>query len=46
MQGQRTVMLYGGTERTFLKLLDTLTDDEVAAKLPVHLRHLPSALAA
>lgn len=46
MQGHRTVMLYGGPEGTFLKLLDTLTDDEIAAKLPVHLRHLPSPLAA
>lgn len=46
MQGHRTVMLYSGKEGTFLKLLDTLTDDEIAAKLPVHLRHLPSALAA
>jgi len=46
MQGHRTVMLYGGKEGTFLKLLDTLSDDEIAAKLPVHLRHLPSALAA
>lgn len=46
MQGHRTVMLYGGQEGTFLKLLDTLTDDEIAAKLPVHLRHLSSTLAA
>ncbi|MGV1822738.1 DUF1419 domain-containing protein [Agrobacterium sp. CG160-95] len=46
MQGNRTVMLYGGKEGSFLKLLDTLTDDEIAAKLPVHLRHLPSTLAA
>ena len=46
MQGHRTVMLYGGSEGSFLKLLDTLSDDEIAAKLPVHLRHLPSALAA
>lgn len=46
MQEHRTVMLYGGSEGTFLKLLDTLSDDEIAAKLPVHLRHLPSALAA
>ncbi len=46
MQGRRTVMLYGGKEGSFLKLLDTLTDDEIAAKLPVHLRHLPSTLAA
>ena len=46
MQGRRTVMLYGGQEGTFLKLLETLTDDEIAAKLPVHLRHLSSTLAA
>ena len=46
MQGHRTVMLYGGSEGTFLKLLDTLSDDEIAAKLPVHLRHLPASLAA
>ena len=24
-----------------LKLLDDLTDTEISAKLPVHLRHLP-----
>jgi hypothetical protein len=30
----------------FLKLLDTLSDDEIAAKLPVHLRHLLASLAA
>jgi hypothetical protein len=29
-----------------LKLLDDLTDEEIAAKLPVHLRHLPSRIAA
>mgnify|MGYP003651460061 CR=1 FL=1 len=46
MQGHRTVMLYGGREGSFLKMLDTLSDDEIAAKLPVHLRHLPSPLAA
>jgi hypothetical protein len=46
MQGHRTVMLYGGSEGTFLKSLDTLSDDEIAAKLPVHLRHLPASLAA
>lgn len=46
VQGNRTGMLYGGNEGSFLKLLDTLSDDEVAAKLPVHLRHLPPVLAA
>jgi len=46
MRGGRTVVLYGGNEGTFLKLLNELTDDEIAAKLPVHLRHLPSLIAA
>lgn len=46
MQGHRTIMLYGGAACTFVKPLDTLTDDEIAAKLPVHLRHLASSLAA
>ncbi|KQT04624.1 hypothetical protein ASG42_23545 [Rhizobium sp. Leaf391] len=45
-RGCRTVVLYGGKEGTFLKLLDDLTDEEISAKLPVHLRHLPSAIAA
>jgi hypothetical protein len=46
LQGHRTIMLYGGRDGSFLKLLDTLTDEEIAAKLPVHLRHLPTVLAA
>lgn len=41
MQGKRTVMLWSGTDGTLLKLLDDLTDDEIAAKLPVHMRYLP-----
>lgn len=45
-RGHRTVVLYGGKEGTFLKLLDDLTDDEISAKLPVHLRHLPVSIAA
>lgn len=45
-RGLRTVVLYGGKEGTFLKLLKDLTDDEISAKLPVHLRHLPSSIAA
>jgi hypothetical protein len=44
--GKRTVLLYGGKEGTFLKLLDQLTDTEISAKLPVHLRYLPDAIAA
>ncbi|AVH45440.1 DUF1419 domain-containing protein [Agrobacterium tumefaciens] len=46
MRGRRTIMLYGGNEGTFLKRLDELTDEEIAAKLPVHLRHLPFPIAA
>ncbi|QCL98357.1 DUF1419 domain-containing protein [Agrobacterium tumefaciens] len=45
-RGKRTVMLYGGKEGTFLKRLDQLTDAEISAKLPVHLRYLPDAIAA
>lgn len=46
LRGHRTVVLFDGKEGRFLKLLDSLTDDEIAAKLPVHLRHLPLTLAA
>lgn len=46
MRGKRTVMLYGGAEGTFLKLLDELTSSEIAAKLPVQLRDLPDLIAA
>ncbi len=42
----RTVLLYGGQRGTMVRLLDELTDAEVSAKLPVHLRYLPDALAA
>ena len=45
-RGKRTVMLYGVKGGTFLKLLEDLSDDEIAAKLPVQLRHLPSPIAA
>lgn len=45
-RGKRTVSFYGGRQGTILKLLDDLTDDEIAAKLPVHLRYLPDAIAA
>ena len=44
-RGRRTVLVYAAG-RTELKLLDDLTDAEVAAKLPVHLRHLPIQAAA
>lgn len=45
-RGERTVLLYGGKEGTFLKLLHQLTDAEISAKLPVHLRYLPERQAA
>lgn len=45
-RGKRTVLLYGGKEGTVLKLLDQLMDAEISAKLPVHLRFLPDAIAA
>lgn len=44
-RGKRTVLVYG-RGRTELKLLDHLSDEEIAAKLPVHLRHLPLRAAA
>lgn len=46
MRGKRTVLVYGGGRGTVLKLLDDLSDDEVSAKLPVQLRHLPQPVAA
>lgn len=46
LRGGRTVLVYSGQRGTVLKLLDQLTDDEVSAKLPVHLRYLPDAIAA
>lgn len=45
-RGKRAVMFYGGGQGTTLKLLDDLTDPEIAAKLPVHLRYLADAIAA
>ena len=44
-RGKRTVLVYG-RGRSVLKLLDHLSDEEIAAKLPVHLRHLPLRAAA
>ena len=46
LRGKRTVLFYGGKSGTVLKLLDQLTDTEILAKLPVHLRYLPDAIAA
>ncbi len=46
LPSRRLVMLYGVNGRSRSKLLDDLTNEEIAAKLPVHLRHLPDAVAA
>ncbi len=46
LPGQRVITFFSDTGSAGLKLLDDLTDDEIAAKLPVQLRHLPDALAA
>jgi len=46
LRGKRLVMNFGpGSPRDF-DLLDQLTDAQIAAKLPVHLRYLPDAIAA
>ncbi len=45
-RGKRTVMFFARPGGTTLKVLEDLTDAEVAAKLPVHLRYLPDAIAA
>lgn len=45
-RGKRTIMLYVKDRGTTSKRLDHLSDDEIAAKLPVHLRYLPSIAAA
>lgn len=44
--GKRTVLFYDGRHGTVLKLLENLSDAEIAAKLPVHLRYLPERQAA
>ncbi|MDH0873976.1 DUF1419 domain-containing protein [Agrobacterium pusense] len=43
---QRVITLFSKAGSARLKLLDDLTDDEIAAKLPVQLRHLPAAAVA
>lgn len=45
-RGKRTVLVYGRRCGTAVKLLEALTDEEIAEKLPVHLRHLPLAAVA
>ncbi|KQU95474.1 hypothetical protein ASD12_23465 [Mesorhizobium sp. Root102] len=45
-RGKRTILVYGRRRGTTLTLLDDLTEEQIADKLPVHLRHLPLAAAA
>lgn len=45
-RGKRIVMMCGSWHARAFKLLEQLTDEEIAAKLPVHLRYLPDAVAA
>lgn len=45
-RGKRTILVYGRRGGTILKLLEELSEDEIQAKLPVHLRHLPERHAA
>jgi hypothetical protein len=43
---QRTIPVHGRRGGTTIKLLADLSDEEIAEKLPVHLRHLPQPIAA
>lgn len=44
--GKRTIVVYGPDQSQDFRLLEGLTDAEIAVKLPVHLRYLPDAIAA
>jgi len=45
-RGKRMVMMCASWRERDFRLLDQLTDVEISAKLPVHLRYLPDAIAA
>lgn len=45
-RGKRTIMLFAHPAGPTLTLLENLSDTEIAAKLPVQLRHLPETVAA
>lgn len=45
-RGERVVMMCASWQVRDFKLLDDLSDAEISAKLPVHLRYLPDAIAA
>lgn len=46
LRGRPIVLVYPSAQGKIWKLLDDLTDDEIAAKLPVQFRHLPETVAA
>lgn len=46
LPSHRVITLFSPSGAAKAKLLDDLTDDEIASKLPVQLRHLPDAAAA
>ncbi|MBX5166802.1 MULTISPECIES: DUF1419 domain-containing protein [unclassified Rhizobium] len=46
LRGRRLITLFSASGSSRLKPLDDLTDDEIATKLPVQVRHLPDAAAA
>jgi hypothetical protein len=45
-RGKRIVMMCASWQSRSFRLLDQLSDAEISAKLPVHLRYLPDAIAA
>ena len=45
-RGKRLVMMCASWQSRAFRLLDQFTDAEISAKLPVHLRYLPDAIAA
>ncbi len=46
LRGERTVVVFGANRQQSVKPLRDLTDAEISAKLPVHLRYLPELSAA
>lgn len=46
LPGQHVITFFSTFGSSRLKRLDDVTDEEIATKLPVHLRHLPDAAAA
>ena len=46
LRGERTIIVFGANKQQSVKRLRDLTDDEISAKLPVHLRYLPELAAA